>query len=56
MYIKLYKCKMCGEISEEEDVDKVRADSELLTIDTKRRHLCKNGDFGVAEFIGFRKN
>ena len=46
---------MCGSEIEEETVNKERADIELLSNINPKRHFCENGNFGVADFIGFKK-
>lgn len=56
MYVKIYKCKMCGEEKEQEVVNKVIADVEVLKKGCdKQRHFCKNGDIGIFEIIGYKK-
>lgn len=55
MFEEIYKCKMCGEKIEKEFIQKKEADSNLLEPKDKIRHLCKSGDLGVAEFIGYKK-
>lgn len=55
MFIEVYRCKMCGKEIKKEIVDEVKADIELVEEHSHERHFCDNGDFGVVEFIGMRK-
>ncbi len=55
MFIEIYKCKMCGEKIQKVYADNVVADTELLINKEPERHFCKNGDMGIAEFIGFKR-
>lgn len=56
MYKKIYKCRMCGKELEMEVVNKIEADSSLLQPNERVRHLCENGNMGIAEFIGYKKD
>lgn len=55
MYVEIYKCKMCGEEISKAYKNKITADIELLQEKERDRHFCKNGDMGIAEFIGFKR-
>ena len=55
MYIKIYRCKMCGKEIEKDIMDNIKADVELLETGDIERHFCDNGDMGVAEFVGMKK-
>jgi len=66
MYRVIYKCRLCGNYFKD---SKIIDDSELLkimqsmmSIDSNNLlnylielHNCNNGDIGVADFYGFRK-
>ena len=51
----MYKCKMCGETIQRAYVNDIEADTQLLKNRQVQRHFCKNGDIGIAEFVGFKK-
>ncbi len=55
MFIEVYRCKMCGEKIQKVYVNDIIADTELLKNKEPDRHFCKNGDMGIAEFIGFKR-
>ena len=55
MFIEIYKCKLCEKKISKTRVNDVVADVELLKKKDQCRHFCKNGDKGVAEFIGYKK-
>ncbi len=55
MFIEMYKCKMCGEKIQRAYVNDIEADTQLLKNRQVQRHFCKNGDIGIAEFVGFKK-
>lgn len=55
MFVEMYKCKMCGEEISKIHVNDIIADIELLERKDPDRHFCKNGDLGIAEFIGFKR-
>ena len=46
---------MCGEEISKAYKNKITADIELLQEKERDRHFCKNGDMGIAEFIGFKR-
>lgn len=55
MYIKIFRCKMCGKEIQKEKVNRLVAELDYLKETKKERHFCNNGDLGIAEFIGYRK-
>lgn len=55
MFVRVFRCKMCGDIIEEKGVHELAADIEVMEEHGKKRHNCFNGDMGVVEFIGFKK-
>ena len=55
MFIEMYRCKLCGEKIQKAYVNNIIADAELLREKEPERHFCKNGDIGIAEFVGFKK-
>lgn len=55
MYEKIYICKMCGKKLEMGASNRIEADINLLIKNDRVRHICDNGDLGVAEFAGYKK-
>lgn len=69
MYHAIYKCRLCGEeFSEGNTGEEIARDTTILlamrnstagalssTTFTRTKHNCKDGSFGLADFLGFRK-
>lgn len=55
MYIKIYKCKMCGKEIKKGYANRIIADIDCMKDNRKEKHFCTNGDIGVTEFVGYRK-
>lgn len=56
---KLYRCRLCGKIVSEEFVDEFKANIEFADLknsDIVKRHYCDNGNYGIAELIGYVKD
>lgn len=56
MYIEIYKCKMCGKEIQKGSVNRIIADIDFLKGKNNEKHFCANGDLGIVEFIGYRRN
>ena len=63
-YQAIYKCRLCGEEFEKGEVEIENAMSVIhsLVINNStgfamrhKPHNCKNGSYGFADFLGFRK-
>lgn len=46
----IYKCRLCGE-----KFELPATGEEVLVEMDAETHYCKDGDFGFADFLGFRK-
>lgn len=61
MYKKVYRCKLCNKMIEEKINEETYESINIKMINNQSFnrdlvHLCKNGDMGILEFLGCRKD
>lgn len=63
-FVNIYKCRMCGEIFStilSDDKEYARSYLEKMCHNSIEcplpycHHICKNGDIGFADILGFKK-
>lgn len=56
-YEAIYRCQLCGEefVSYRTNREGC-SDNELFERNNNQRHMCNNGDVGIATLIGFKYN